>query len=278
MSLMASERQFTKFSRRVPIVRTEHLAGQTFQHHVHFPEIANAAQPGQFVEVKVKDDHDPLLPRPFSVNQVDRENGTFAILYEAVGHFTKEIAAMGVGEELQITGPMGKPYPLGADECDEIVFVAGGLGIASFYHAAWTLRQQNDPRPVHLFYGARNSSMIVQVEQHEALGVNWVIATDDGSMGEQGLVTAILSRYLQDKPANPALYVCGPAPMMKAVASIAEHEQVKCYLSLETYMGCGMGTCVGCTIKLKTGDGPEDFEYGRACTDGPVIDAAKLIW
>ncbi len=275
---LATERVFNKFARKAPITRTEHLAGDIYLHHIHFPEIAETAWPGQFVEVKVSDDLDPLLPRPFSVNQVDRSKGEFAILYEAVGQFTKEIAGMRAGEELQILGPLGRPYPLDEREYDEIVLVAGGLGIASFYHAAWTLRQAGDPRPVRLFYGARNRNAVVQVEQYEALGVQVEVATDDGSMGEKALVTSPLIRYLQSGPSRPALYVCGPTPMMKAVADIARIEKVKCYLSLETYMACGIGTCVGCAIKLRTGDDPDDFVYARACVEGPVVDAESLIW
>ena len=66
--------------------------------------------------------------------------------------------------------------------------------------------------------------------------------------------------------------------MLKAVADIAEARGTRCFLSLETYMGCGMGVCMGCTIKMRTGEGPDDFEYQRACVDGPVVDAARLIW
>ncbi|MCC6484130.1 MAG: dihydroorotate dehydrogenase electron transfer subunit [Armatimonadetes bacterium] len=278
MSSNTARQAFTRFTRRVPITRTEHLAGDIYRHHIHFPEIAEGAQPGQFVEVKVSNDFDPLLPRPFSVNQVDRENGVFTILYEALGQFTKEIAGMSAGEELQILGPLGRPYPLGSDECDEIVLVAGGLGIASFYHAAWTLREAGDERPVRLFYGARNRHSVVQLEDYEALGVSVEVVTDDGSLGEKALVTTPLTRYLQTQPRRPALYVCGPTPMMKAVSEIAQIERVKCYLSLETYMACGIGTCVGCAIKLRTGDGADDFVYGRACVEGPVIEAERLVW
>lgn len=268
----------SKFSRRVAIAGTQHLGGAIHLLRVRFPEIAASALPGQFVEAKASEGSDPLLPRPFSVNQVDAHRQTFAFLYEALGCSTRQMAQKAAGDELLVTGPLGKPYPLEPDVCDEVVFVAGGLGIASFLFAAQTLKERGDPRPVRLLYGARSAESIVLTGEFERLGVRCEVATDDGSLGEKGLVTGLLERYLASDPRNPALYVCGPAPMLKAAAGIAEARGARCFLSLETYMGCGMGVCVGCTIKMKTGDGPDDFEYQRACVDGPVVDAARLIW
>lgn len=271
-------RRLTKFARRCHIADTEHLAGSIYLHHIDFPEIAETALPGQFVEVRATEGLDPLLPRPFSVNHVDRTAGTFAILYEAVGKFTKQISSKRPGDELEVLGPLGQQYPLGPDEGDEIVLVAGGLGVASFLHTARTLRERGDTRPIRLLYGGRSKHAIVQTDDFEKAGVRCEIATDDGSLGERALVTHLLLRYLEGKPTRPVLYVCGPTPMMKAVADIAAVERVRCYLSLETYMACGIGTCVGCTIKMRTGDGEDDFEFQRACVDGPAVDAARLIW
>lgn len=269
---------YSRFSQCVPIVENEHLSGDIYLHHIRFPEVANSALPGQFVEVKVSEDNDPLLPRPFSVNHVDRDRGSFAILYEAVGQFTRQIARKEVGDQLRITGPLGKPYPLEPEICDEVVFVAGGLGIASFLHAARTLRERDDGRRLRLFYGARSADAIVQVAEYRELGVDCEISTDDGSLGRKGLVTALLQDYLRSGPDRPGIYACGPAPMLKATAGIAGAARARCFLSLETYMVCGMGVCVGCTIKMRTGDGDDDFEYQRACVDGPVVDAERLIW
>lgn len=266
------------FSRRCLIAQTEHLGGQIYLHHIEFPEVAETARPGQFVEVRTRDSTDPFLRRPFSVNHVDRESGTFGVLYQAVGHFTKQIARRKPGDTLEVAGPLGRPYPLGPEEGDEIVFVAGGVGIASFLLAACMLRETGDGRPVRLFYGARDSQAIVQVDDFRAAGVECTVATEDGSLGETGFVTAPLERYLAARPPRPVLYVCGPTPMLRAVADMAARHDAKCYLSLETYMGCGIGTCMGCAIKMRTGDGPEDFEYQRACVEGPVVDAARLIW
>jgi len=269
---------FSRFSRICRIAGTQRLSDRVFLHNIRFPDIAETAQPGQFVEVASAVSCEPLLARPFSVNQVDRQAGTFAILFEAVGRFTRRIAAYSAGDELLVTGPLGRPYPLGADEGGETVFVAGGLGIASLLHAARTLHQQKDPRPAHLLYGARNREAVVQMADYAAAGVDCRLITDDGSAGEKGLVTDLLARYLDGAPARPVLYVCGPAPMLRAVSAMAAERGVRCYLSLETYMGCGMGTCMGCTIKVRTGDGPDDWEYQRACSEGPVVDSRRLIW
>jgi len=266
------------FSRRCRIARTERLAGDIYLHHVEFPEIALSALPGQFVEIRVADSGDPFLRRPFSVNHVDREAGTVAILYEAIGHFTRQISSRGPGDWLDLLGPLGRPYPLGPEEGGEVVFVAGGLGIASFLLAARYLREREETRPVRLLYGARSRDAIVQIADFEEAGVRCEVATDDGSAGCRGLVTDLLERYLSSSPPRPVLYACGPSPMLRAVSEMAARFGARCYLSLETYMGCGIGTCMGCAIKIRTGDGPDDFEFQRACVEGPVVDAARLIW
>ncbi len=266
------------FSRRCRIAETERLSGQIYLHHLECPEVADSALPGQFVEVRVADCSDPFLRRPFSVNHVDRESGRFAILYEAIGHFTLQISAKRPGDYLDVLGPLGRPYPLGVEEGGEVVFVAGGLGIASFLLAARALREEGDTRPVRLFYGARTREAIVQLREFREAGVECEVATDDGSAGYHGLVTGLLERYLSSSPDRPVLYVCGPTPMLRAVSGMAARHGAKCYLSLETYMGCGIGTCMGCAIKMRTGDGPDDFEFQRACVEGPVVDASRLIW
>lgn len=268
----------TRFSRDAEIIRTEHLSGKIYVHHIAFPEVAGLGLPGQFVEVRSLETVDPLLPRPFSINQVDSSAGTFAILYEAKGTFTRQIAACSPGDRVHITGPLGKPYPLGPDEGDEIVFVAGGIGIASFLFTANWLCAAGETRPVRLLYGARNAEALVQLEDFRRAGVDCQVATDDGSAGHPGLVTSLIQQYLTQVTGKAAFIVCGPTPMMKAAADIIQPTRHNVYLSLETYMGCGVGTCMGCAIKMKTGDAPEDFEYQRACIDGPVVDARRLVW
>lgn len=277
-SCLSRQSAFAKFSRGAEIVEHERLGGDIYLHHFHFPEIARAGLPGQFVEVKVSEEYAPLLPRPFSINHVDQERGTFAILYEAVGQFTRQISQKSVGDWLQITGPLGKPYPLDESEGDEVVLVAGGVGIASFLLAAQKLQEAGGGRKVRLFYGARSRENLVQVEQFEALGVQCELATEDGSAGHQGFVTGPLVDHLARTSARPVLLVCGPTPMLKAVSDIAIERDVRCYLSLETYMGCGIGVCVGCTIKLRREIGSDEYEHARACIEGPVVDARRLIW
>ncbi len=267
-----------KFWQRCQITETQEIGAGIFLHHIHFPRVAHAAKAGQFVEVKAVDSYDPLLPRPFSINHVDRELGTFAILYEARGHFTKQISCKKPGDELAVLGPLGTPYPLNAAECDEVLLVAGGLGIASFLLAARMLKERKSRCPVRLFYGARSSEAVVQVPEFQRLGVECHITTDDGSLGEKGLAINPLKRYLDSNPPNTVIYACGPEPMLRAVSALAEQKGVRCYLSLETYMSCGIGVCMGCAIKLRSDTGANEWEYRRACVEGPVVDASRLIW
>jgi dihydroorotate dehydrogenase electron transfer subunit len=135
-----------------------------------------------------------------------------------------------------------------------------------------------------LFYGARRSAELYRVELFERLGVRIVLTTEDGSRGVKGLVTGPLHDELDelDALATPGtenraqLYVCGPTPMMRAVARLAEQHGRPCAVSLEQVMGCGLGGCYSCVVLTKTAGGPPHFV--RSCLDGPVFDSRRIEW
>jgi dihydroorotate dehydrogenase electron transfer subunit len=154
--------------------------------------------------------------------------------------------------------------------------VAGGVGLAPFVTLADALRGTGTRAT--LFYGARRASELYYVDLFERLGVRTVLATEDGSAGARGFVTAPLEQALAPRPPGQPvkLYACGPTPMMRAVARLAAAHGRPCDVSLEQVMGCGLGGCYSCVVPARSGGAAPHFV--RSCLEGPVFDAARIVW
>jgi dihydroorotate dehydrogenase electron transfer subunit len=129
---------------------------------------------------------------------------------------------------------------------------------------------------VSLFYGVRTADLAACVADFRAAGAEVQLASDDGSLGFKGFVTELL----QQSPLFPQprhLVGCGPEPMLKALAGLAQRWGVPCHLSLETPMACGLGICFSCVTRTKVRTA-EGWDYRRVCVDGPVFDATELAW
>jgi dihydroorotate dehydrogenase electron transfer subunit len=120
--------------------------------------------------------------------------------------------------------------------------------------------------------------LLAGVEDFRAAGIEVHVATDDGSCGYQGLVTGLLETRLdaaETSRQSQHIVCCGPEPMMAAVARIARARDISCQVSLETPMACGIGLCFSCVAKVREGDA---WDYKRTCVEGPVFDAAAIVW
>jgi dihydroorotate dehydrogenase electron transfer subunit len=243
------------------------------------PEIAGLARPGQFVMVKPSRSADPLLRRPFSIFEVLRDaNGLpsgLSILNKRIGVGTRLLYEAEPGAHIACLGPLGHPFepverPMNA------WMIAGGVGLAPFLTLAEALVARDTP--VTLFYGARRASELYYVDVFERIGVHTVISTEDGSRGSKGFVTVPLTAALSKlQPGQSVkLYVCGPTPMMRAVASIAEFHGQPCDVSLEQVMGCGLGGCYSCVVLTRQPSTPPHFV--RSCIEGPVFSADQIVW
>jgi dihydroorotate dehydrogenase electron transfer subunit len=240
------------------------------------PAIAAAARPGQFVMVKPSRSNDPLLRRPFSIFEVLRgaggEPAGLSILNKRIGVGTSLLYEVEAGARLAVLGPLGRPFePVRAPV--EAWMVAGGVGLGPFLTLAAALHDAGTPAT--LFYGARRADELHYVDAFERLGVRTVLATEDGSRGWRGLVTAPLDTALAAASGALKLYVCGPTPMMRAVARLAEKHGRACDVSLEQTMGCGLGGCYSCVVLTRRGGRPH---FVRSCLDGPVFDATHVVW
>jgi dihydroorotate dehydrogenase electron transfer subunit len=261
-------------SRDVPLVARRALDGAYVLLSFRHPEVAERARAGQFVMIKADTVTDPILRRPFSVMSVDPAEGTFALFLKVVGPGTRALADLRVGETAGCLGPLGGPFPIPPAE-HEAVLVAGGYGIAPFVLFGEELRHAR--RRARVFYGGRAAGDLQCREAFDALDVPLACCTDDGSFGHHGLVTDAVEAYLDTRPGPVTLYACGPDPMLHAVARLAERRNVPAQVSLDPWMGCGVGTCLGCVVRIQQA-GEARPKYRCACTEGPVFDARDVVW
>ena len=183
-------------------------------------------------------------------------------------------------------GTTRRAFLTGPVPTEHLIMVAGGIGQTPFLALAQEALQKRRygdpardvPRALHVTfcYGARSAEYLAGVEDFERLGIDVRLATDDGTRGHRGLVTDLLAEVLRGHHGKPRIVCCGPEPMMEAVAKIARQAQVRCQVSLETPMACGVGICFTCVAKVRQPDGT--WDYKRTCVDGPVFDAELIEW
>jgi dihydroorotate dehydrogenase electron transfer subunit len=225
--------------------------------------------PGQFVMIRCSDGMDPLLRRPMSVAQAVAGGARFSLIVQWIGRGTQALASLVENDHLDVIGPFGTGFTT-TPEQREIMIVAGGTGVAPFIGLAAALRAEG--RNVVALLGARSAGLILMESQLRAAGAEVHLATEDGSKGFDGLATGLMEKTL-DGMENPpdAVLTCGPEGMMRAVARIAEHNNIPCQVSLETKMACGFGACLGCVTPRR---GEE--KYITVCRKGPVFDSRQV--
>lgn len=239
------------------------------------PAIAVDAQPGQFVMVKTSGRADPLLRRPFSIFEIlrDGERVTgLSLLSKRIGVSTGLLFDAQSGDRILCLGPLGKPFvPVAPPR--EAWMVAGGVGLAPFATLAEAVQRRGTP--ARLYYGARRASDLFYLDFFERLGVQLVLATEDGSRGVRGQITVPLERDLREGSSDSAIYACGPEPMLAVVAKLAATAGRPLQISVERVMGCGLGGCYSCVIPVRDGS---TSHLVRSCLHGPVFDGAAIDW
>ena len=257
------------------ILSNQEIAPAYWRIRLSAPPSFVSAKPGQFIMVQVSDNISPLLRRPFGVfNTGTDEQPWFEMLYKVVGKGTALLASHHTGEIIDVLGPLGTGFDQGSDD-EEKLIVGGGIGLAPLYPLCKELTQKKSP--VRLFVGGRTQADILCLEDFKALGVDCHVATEDGSLGTKGFVTKALEQHLDQLSGKAALYVCGPHGMLAAVARIADARQLPCQVSLENYMACGVGACLGCVTPGKN-HSPTTPDYRCVCAEGPVFASNELQW
>lgn len=276
----ASPRPPAVLARAAVLAREDRGAGYRFL-RLAAPDLAAAAAPGQFVHLRVPALEPSALRRPFSLCDADPAAGTVSILYKEVGRGTAAMASLAPGDPVDLMGPLGRGFPLPPPDAVPLL-VGGGYGVAPLLFLAKTILARQTAEPpnhptIHLFAGGRTAADVLLLDEFRALGVEVHPATDDGSLGEKGLVTAPLDRFLASRPAETpvALYACGPAPMLRALDDRAVAGGFPAWLSLDRRMACGVGACCGCAQKVRDPDG--SVRIAMVCSDGPVFPAGSIV-
>ncbi len=218
--------------------------------------------PGQFVELQVEGEPKVMLRRPISIHDVDEKEGTMTLLIQIVGNGTRRLAELKEGDKLNVVYPLGHGFSLDLAAGSRAVLVGGGAGTAPLLHLSKVLKAKGVDCTIIL--GGRTESLIPVRDAFAAYG-RLCIATDDGSLGHHGLVTqhpAFGEHY-------DMVYTCRPTPMMKAVARSAAERGLRCEVSLENMMACGVGACLCCVTDTDQG-------HRCVCKDGPVFDISTL--
>ena len=221
-------------------------------------------KPGQLVNVRIDGSPSTYLRRPISIHEVDYASNEIALLVQKVGEGTKHLAGVKYGDKVNLVFPLGNGFTM-PSQGERVLLVGGGIGIAPLYYLAIYTNVEG-VRPT-LLLGGKTKSDLLRLEDYQKLGEVYV-TTEDGSLGEKGFVTAhsVWNHREFDK-----IYVCGPKPMMKAVAKLADEKKVWCEVSLENLMACGLGACLCCV---------EDTVDGHLCVckEGPVFNIRRLKW
>lgn len=221
--------------------------------------------PGQFVEVRVDGSESTFLRRPISINYVDYDANELHLLVHVVGEGTAKLACLKPNDKLNCVFPLGNGFTLPEREGEKVLLVGGGVGVAPLLYLGEKIKSMGST-PVFLL-GAKTKSDLLLLDKFANIGTVY-ITTEDGSMGEVGFVTnhSVLQREEFDR-----IQVCGPKPMMVAVARFAKTKDVACEVSLENMMACGLGACLCCVEKTVEGN-------LCVCKDGPVFNIEKLLW
>ncbi|MFD2092386.1 dihydroorotate dehydrogenase electron transfer subunit [Blastococcus deserti] len=231
------------------------------------PEIAERAEPGQFVAFAVGGPTSGLLLRR-SIAISTAEAGVVTVVVSAAGPGSTWLTERRVGDALDVVGPLGRRFP-DPPPGARALLVGGGYGAAALVGLAARLRDRGCP--VDVVAGAAGADRLCSVQELTGLADRLEVTTDDGSSGRRGLVTLAVDELL---PEAGVVYACGPMPMLRAVADAATARGIPSYVAVEESMACGIGVCMTCVLPVVGEDGRTRFS--RSCTEGPVFGGDRV--
>jgi dihydroorotate dehydrogenase electron transfer subunit len=244
------------------IISNEEIADNIFKMVLSGDLVQELEEPGQFLHFKTGTGVDPLLRRPISIAEINKENSSLTVIYRAEGKGTKILSAARSGEKVDVLGPLGKGFPIhNEDEGKTALLVGGGIGVPPLYELSKQLVERG-MKVIHVL-GFQTSGAAFYEGEFNELGPTY-IATVDGSLGTKGFVTDVIQ---QQGIEFDLFYSCGPKAMLAALSN--SYGDLKGYISLEERMGCGIGACFACVCQKAVNDGGKD--YVKVCSDGPVF-------
>jgi dihydroorotate dehydrogenase electron transfer subunit len=259
-------------------VQARELCAGVFSLWLEAPGIARAIRPGQFLNVKVSSGPDPLLRRPISVCDVERDR--VRLVFRKVGRGTALLSCVRAGDELDVLGPLGRPAP--GLPGQDVILCGGGIGTAPLLFLARRLRRANR---LQVFVGARTKAELLLVKEFRSLGAAVAVATDDGSSGFHGTVTELVEDDVKAQRSKVkgqsvgrrsavsgqrlAVFACGPRPMLADL--VKRLDPIPVWGFVEERMGCGTGICYCCALPKKGGG------HVRFCEEGPVVQLNEVV-
>jgi len=235
------------------------MAPGTTRLEVKAPRVARKARAGQFVMVRVDERGERI---PLTIAERHPDKGTIAIVFQALGFSTRQMADLEVGQSLKdVLGPLGQPTEV--RRRGRVVCVAGGLGIAFMYPEIVAFAEAGNA--ITSILGARSKGLLFYVDEIQALSAHVHIATDDGSLGHHGFVTQILAGLLEKGEHFDYCIATGPIPMMRAAVELTKRYDLPTLVSLDPIMVDGTGMCGACRVTV-------GGEVKFACVDGPDFD------
>ena len=246
------------------IVKKTELNPIEFEIFVDAPRIAKKALAGQFVILRI-DEHGERIP--LTVVDTDVEKGLVRLIFQVIGKSTAELATLTAGESLaDLVGPLGKATDI--ENYGSVLLVGGGVGIAALFPIVKALKKAGNH--VITILGAKNKELMILADECKAYSDELIVMTDDGSLGEKGLVTDAMEAVFAKEDINMA-WAIGPSIMMKFCTLTAQKAEVPIFVSLNPIMVDGTGMCGGCRVTI-------DEEIKFACVDGPEFLGAGVDW
>ncbi len=233
---------------------------------------AAECHPGSFVHVQLTAT-DVYLRRAMSVASVNPRKHELEIIFKVFGRGTSVLSQFKTGAKLNILGPLGIGFSAARSNFHPVL-VAGGVGFPPLMYLAQKMIHDGfDPKHIHFFYGGRTADDLVERARIKKLGVKFYPVTEDGSLGDKGLVTGSVEKFISAHHGENRLrlYGCGPEKMLKAVDDLGMKYGVAGQISLEAPMPCGVGICLGCVVNMRAGG------HSRVCTEGPVFEIGEVL-
>ena len=261
-----------KVQLQAEILDKKQLKEDIYWFKIQADEIVKQAKPGNFVDIRVIDQIEPLLRRPISIYHLNPEEGSLEFIIQVKGKGTEILKNRKIGESLDVIGPLGYGT-FHVDEHQDVAIIGGGIGMFPLYELA-TQYKQNTNTKVHIYMGFRNKDLITLEKEFREVSDTLTITTDDGSYAIAGFAIQELEKDCETIKFDK-IFACGPLPMLRAVKELAKTKNIPCEISLEERMGCGIGACLGCAVKTaKSSD--EAPEYWHVCKAGPVFNAEDV--
>ncbi|MGE4283998.1 MAG: dihydroorotate dehydrogenase electron transfer subunit [Clostridia bacterium] len=254
-----------------PITYKEEIAPGIIDMRIECKEIAQAAQPGQFLNIKCCEGLSAILRRPISICDVDTKKNEVRFVFQIKGEGTKLLSFKNPGDSVDVLGPLGTSFSI-EERFKKPILIGGGIGTFPLLYLAKKLQD----RSASAYLGFRSKEMVTLEADFKNVCKEVLVATDDGSYGYNGYVTQLMENAIREGKAD-IIYACGPELMLRAVVETCKANNLYTQISMEQRMGCGIGACLVCVCKTKanTEDG---WDYEHVCKDGPVFWGNEVMF